>query len=51
MSKCPDAQGCLQKLILPAMEQISEKVDFRLSFIARYLHIYGNITPGLLEGP
>ncbi|KAJ5803174.1 Gamma interferon inducible lysosomal thiol reductase GILT [Penicillium pulvis] len=34
MSKCPDAQGCLQKLILPAMEQISDKVDFRLSFIA-----------------
>ncbi|KAJ6102353.1 Gamma interferon inducible lysosomal thiol reductase GILT [Penicillium sp. IBT 16267x] len=34
MSKCPDAKGCLQKLILPAMEQISDKVDFRLSFIA-----------------
>lgn len=49
MSKCPDAQGCLQKLILPAMEQISDKVDFRLSFIARYLHIAGNITLGSLE--
>jgi hypothetical protein len=35
MSKCPDAQACLQKLVLPAMEQISDKVDFRLSFIAR----------------
>jgi hypothetical protein len=35
MSKCPDAQACLQKLVLPAMEQISEKVDFKLSFIAR----------------
>ncbi|KAJ5636395.1 uncharacterized protein N7484_009708 [Penicillium longicatenatum] len=34
MSKCPDAQGCLQKLVLPAMEQISDKVDFKLSFIA-----------------
>ncbi|KAJ5893722.1 hypothetical protein N7495_005413 [Penicillium taxi] len=34
MSKCPDAQECLQELILPAMEQISDKVDFRLSFIA-----------------
>jgi hypothetical protein len=45
MSKCPDAQGCLQKLVLPAMEQISDKVDFKLSFIARYLHtIHGNIT-------
>ena len=35
MSKCPDAKDCLQKLILPAMEQISDKVDFNLSFIAR----------------
>lgn len=35
MSKCPDAQGCLQKLVLPAMEKVSDKVDFRLSFIAR----------------
>ncbi|KAJ5629382.1 hypothetical protein N7528_003039 [Penicillium herquei] len=34
MSKCPDAQGCMQKLVLPAMEKISDKVDFRLSFIA-----------------
>lgn len=34
MSKCPDAQECLQDLVLPAMEQISDKVDFRLSFIA-----------------
>lgn len=52
MSKCPDAQGCLQKLILPAMEQISDKVDFRLSFIARYLHkVYGDITLESLEDP
>lgn len=35
MSKCPDAQICLQKLVLPAMEQISDKVNFQLSFIAR----------------
>lgn len=34
MSKCPDAQECLQDLILPAMEKISDKVDFKLSFIA-----------------
>lgn len=34
MSKCPDAQECLQDLVLPAMEKISDKVDFRLSFIA-----------------
>lgn len=35
MSKCPDAKACLQDLVLPAMEQVSDKVDFRLSFIAR----------------
>lgn len=35
MSKCPDAKDCLQKLILPAMEKISDKVDFQLSFIGR----------------
>lgn len=35
MSKCPDAQECLQDLVLPAMEQISDKVNFQLSFIAR----------------
>lgn len=35
MSKCPDAQDCLQQLIVPAMERISDKVDFRLSFIGR----------------
>ncbi|KAE8375578.1 hypothetical protein BDV26DRAFT_267481 [Aspergillus bertholletiae] len=34
MSKCPDAQDCLQKLVVPVMERISEKVDFELSFIA-----------------
>jgi len=33
MSKCPDAKDCLQKLIVPAMEQINDKVDFRLSYI------------------
>ncbi|KAJ5121664.1 Gamma interferon inducible lysosomal thiol reductase GILT [Penicillium bovifimosum] len=34
MSKCPDAQTCLQKLVLPVMEKVSDKVDFKLSFIA-----------------
>ncbi|PYH43955.1 GILT family protein [Aspergillus saccharolyticus JOP 1030-1] len=34
MSKCPDARDCLQQLVVPAMEQISDKVDFKLSFIA-----------------
>jgi hypothetical protein len=35
MSKCPDAKDCLQMLVVPAMEQISDKVDFRLSYIGR----------------
>lgn len=35
MSKCPDARSCLKELILPTMEQVSDKVDFQLSFIAK----------------
>ncbi|KAF1993695.1 hypothetical protein P154DRAFT_58797 [Amniculicola lignicola CBS 123094] len=33
MSKCPDARNCLQQLVVPAMANVSDKVDFRLSFI------------------
>ncbi|MCJ1378543.1 hypothetical protein MMC17_001642 [Xylographa soralifera] len=33
MSKCPDARDCLRDLVVPAMEKIVDKVDFRLSFI------------------
>lgn len=33
MSKCPDARDCLQKLVLPTMQRVSEKVDFKLSYI------------------
>lgn len=33
MSRCPDAKRCLQELVVPAMEKVSDKVDFRLSFI------------------
>lgn len=35
MSKCPDAKDCLHDLILPAMQQISSKVDFKLSYIGQ----------------
>jgi hypothetical protein len=35
MSKCPDARDCLQKLVLPAMQNVSAKVEFRLSFIGK----------------
>ncbi|KAF1846572.1 uncharacterized protein K460DRAFT_282487 [Cucurbitaria berberidis CBS 394.84] len=33
MSKCPDARDCLKKLVVPTMSNVSDKVDFRLSFI------------------
>ncbi|KAL8712918.1 MAG: hypothetical protein Q9220_002776 [cf. Caloplaca sp. 1 TL-2023] len=33
MSKCPDARDCLRDLVVPAMEQVVDKVDFTLSFI------------------
>ena len=33
MSKCPDARDCLVDLVVPAMEQIVDKVDFTLSYI------------------
>lgn len=35
MSKCPDARDCLRQLVVPAMEQVSDLVDFDLNFIAR----------------
>lgn len=37
MSKCPDARDCLRDLVVPAMERIGDKVDFRLSFIGTYV--------------
>ena len=33
MSKCPDAKDCLRDLVVPAMEDIVDMVDFNLSFI------------------
>ena len=33
MSKCPDAKDCLHDMILPAMQNVSDKVDFKLSYI------------------
>ncbi|KAK0942314.1 hypothetical protein LTR29_006078 [Friedmanniomyces endolithicus] len=33
MSRCPDARDCLHDMILPAMQEISHKVDFKLSYI------------------
>ena len=33
MSKCPDARDCLVDLVVPAMEKVVDKVNFRLSYI------------------
>ena len=33
MSKCPDAKRCLQDMVVPAMANVSDKVDFQLSYI------------------
>ena len=33
MSKCPDAKDCLHDMILPTMQNVSDKVDFTLSYI------------------
>ena len=35
MSKCPDARDCLRDLVVPAMQQVVDKVNFRLSFIGK----------------
>ena len=35
MSKCPDAKDCLEKLVVPAMVNVSNKVNFTLSYIGR----------------
>lgn len=33
ISKCPDTRDCLRELLLPAMIQVHDKVDFRLTYI------------------
>ena len=38
MSKCPDTRRCIPGLVVPAMEKISDKVDFELSFLGRYVY-------------
>lgn len=44
MSKCPDARDCLHDLVLPAMVNVSNLVDFKLSYIGKYVeHFDANI--------
>ncbi|KAB5577843.1 hypothetical protein GE09DRAFT_533215 [Coniochaeta sp. 2T2.1] len=35
ISKCPDTRDCLKELVLPAMQRVHDKVDFKLSFIGK----------------
>lgn len=37
MSKCPDARDCLRELVVPTMERANDKIDFELSFIAKWV--------------
>jgi len=37
MSKCPDARDCLRQLIVPSMQEVSQKVNLTMSFIGRYV--------------
>lgn len=39
MSKCPDAKDCLKDLVVPAMEKVYDKVEFKLSYIGTYVGI------------
>ncbi|EAU37407.1 conserved hypothetical protein [Aspergillus terreus NIH2624] len=49
MSKCPDAQYCLRKLVVPTMERVSDLVDFNLAFIANVSDKSSGIT--CMHGP
>lgn len=40
MSKCPDAQDCLEMMVAPAVAEVAGMVDFRMSFIGRYVNGY-----------
>ena len=37
MSRCPDFRDCLRDLIVPTMIKVSDKINFTLSFIGRYV--------------
>lgn len=40
MSKCLDSKDCLEHLVVPAMEKVYDKVDFKLSYIGTYVAHY-----------
>ena len=51
MSKCPDAKDCLEKLVVPSMVNVSDKVNFTLSYIGRYSIFFSSYLalPDLLQ--
>ena len=44
MSKCPDALDCLRDLVVPTMQQVSDRVDLRLSYIGRLVQEIATVT-------
>lgn len=44
MSKCPDARDCVELLVAPALKNVSDIVDFRMSFIGRYVSSIPRLT-------
>ncbi|KAH0605593.1 uncharacterized protein H6S33_004815 [Morchella sextelata] len=48
MSKCPDARDCVELLVAPALKNVSDIVDFRMSFIGRRLQ---DGTTACMHGP
>ncbi|KAL1899604.1 hypothetical protein Cpir12675_001373 [Ceratocystis pirilliformis] len=49
MSKCPDAEMCLNDMILPTMMRVGNKVDFKLSFIGQPTEDDGGVD--CMHGP
>jgi len=51
MSKCPDARDCLRDMVLPAMQNVSSYVDFRLSYIGEVVEEKDGEGVHCLHGP
>ncbi|KAI0192753.1 hypothetical protein EV127DRAFT_38608 [Xylaria flabelliformis] len=49
ISKCPNAMHALTELVLPTIERVHDKVDFKLSIIAREISEDGSVQ--CLHGP
>ncbi|KAF8470842.1 hypothetical protein BDZ91DRAFT_654382 [Kalaharituber pfeilii] len=49
MSKCPDAKECMELLVFPALEEVKDIVDFKMSFIGKTNSDDGGVT--CMHGP